>query len=109
MSKTKICTMCKNDMEYNSNLGEYFCSNCGCAVPLSVFIDSDIKPGMIFKGNINGAKLEVLRIEEPTTRTESGNIFKFPPRVILRDLKTNRTSHYGLDAFKHCDLTFISK
>lgn len=72
------------------------------------FINFKIVPGMIFKGNVNGAKLKVLKIEEPTTATESGRIHKSPPILILKDLKTNHVFHYGLEAFKHCNVTLIS-
>lgn len=49
------------------------------------------KPGTRFRGNVSGAEMEVLRIE-------NGN-------AIIRDLKTGNCFSYGLRALEKCDVT----
>lgn len=46
--------------------------------------------GTKFRGNVNGAEMEIVRIE-------GGN-------AIIKDLKTGRVFNYGLKALEHCDL-----
>lgn len=47
-------------------------------------------PGTRFRGNVNNAELEVVRIENGNT-------------AIIKDLKTGRTYAYGLRALELCD------
>lgn len=47
-------------------------------------------PGTRFRGNVNGAEMEVVRIEGTN--------------AIIKDLKTGRVFTYGLRALEHCDV-----
>jgi hypothetical protein len=48
-------------------------------------------PGTRFRGNVNNAEFEVMRIENGTT-------------AIIKDVKTGRTHAYGLRALEMCNL-----
>ena len=60
------------------------------AEPNSHAARGKFRPGTQFRGNVNGAEMEVVRIE-------GGN-------AIIKDLKTGRESIYGLRALEHCDV-----
>lgn len=47
-------------------------------------------PGTRFRGNVNGAEMEVVRIEDKN--------------AIIKDLQTGRVFTYGLQALEHCDV-----
>ena len=47
-------------------------------------------PGTRFRGNVNGAEMEVVRIEDKN--------------AIIKDLQTGRTFTYGVQALEKCDL-----
>ena len=53
----------------------------------------ELKPGTVFRGNINGALFEIVKIE--------GNI------ATIKEIKTGRTHVYGLMALKYCDITIL--
>lgn len=46
--------------------------------------------GVRFRGNVNGAEMEVVRIEDKN--------------AIIKDLQTGRVFVYGLQALEHCDV-----
>ena len=48
-------------------------------------------PGTRFRGNVNGAEMEIVRIENGTI-------------AIIKELKTGKTFHYGLKALEHCNI-----
>lgn len=48
-------------------------------------------PGTRFRGNVNGAEFEIVRIESNNT-------------AIIKCLKTGQIIHYGLQALEHCDV-----
>ena len=48
------------------------------------------QPGTRFRGNVNGAEMEVVKIEDNN--------------ATIKDLKTGRVFIYGLQALEHCDL-----
>lgn len=62
----------------------------------------NITPGMVLRGNVNGATMEVLRIEELTARHGG-------PLAVLKDQMTGRTFTHGLEALKRCDLSIIGR
>ena len=49
--------------------------------------------GQKFKGNINGAVMEIVNIKD-------GYVF-------LKDCKTNKEFMYGIEAFKKCNITML--
>lgn len=50
-------------------------------------------PGTRFRGNVNGAEMEVVRIEGERHKN-----------AIIKDLKTGRVFSYGLQDLEHCDV-----
>ena len=66
----------------------------------AIFIDGQLKPGTRFKGNVNGAICEVMKIESPSTSCK-GVV------VTLKDCKTGHTFQYGLETLKRCDITIL--
>ena len=52
--------------------------------------DNNFYPGTRFRGNVNGAEMEVVRIE--------GGI------AVIKDLKTGREFMHGLRALEHSDV-----
>ena len=66
----------------------------------AIFTDDQLKPGTRFKGNVNGAICEVMKIESPITSCK-GVV------VTLKDCKTGHTFQYGLEALKRCDITIL--
>ena len=66
----------------------------------AIFTDDQLKPGTRFKGNVNGAICEVVKIENAVKPTKSAI-------VILKDCKTGCTFQYGLEALKRCDITIL--
>lgn len=79
----------------------------------SRFTDDQLKPGAIFRGNVNGAICEILKIESPVTSYKLDWKGDLKPKknagivVTLKDCKTGRTFQYGLEALKHCDITIL--
>ena len=53
------------------------------------------KPGTRFRGNVNGAEMEVVRIENRN--------------AIIKDLKTGNVFSYGLRALEKCYVTILDK
>jgi hypothetical protein len=51
------------------------------------------KAGTRFRGNVNGAEMEVVKIENKN--------------ATIRDLKTGNIFSYGLQALEHCDVTIL--
>ena len=47
-------------------------------------------PRTRFRGNVNGAEMEVVRIEDKN--------------AIIKDLQTGKVFSYGLKALEHCDV-----
>lgn len=47
-------------------------------------------PGTRFRGNVNGAEFEVVRIEGKN--------------AIIKDLKTQKLHFYGINALEHCNV-----
>lgn len=56
----------------------------------------EIKIGSTIVGNVNGAVLEVVKIEKNHRGTDL---------TILKDCNTGKTFQYGLEALKRCDIT----
>ena len=57
------------------------------------------KPGTRFRGNVNGAEMEVVKIEK------SNKDFCESKTAIIRDIKTGNCFPYGLRALEKCDVT----
>lgn len=53
-----------------------------------------LTPFVKIKGNINGAVMQILKIENNSI-------------VVLKDCKSGNIFHYGFDALKRCDITII--
>lgn len=80
----------------------------------AIFTDDQIKPGIRFKGNVNGAICEVMKIESPVTSYKPDRKGGLEPTkrntvvvVTLKDCKTGHTFQYGLEALKRCDITIL--
>ena len=56
---------------------------------------SNIEIGAKYRGNVNGAILEIVKIENQC--------------VLVKDCVTGKINPYGLEAFKHCLLTRLDK
>lgn len=46
--------------------------------------------GIRFRGNVNGAEMEIVRIEDKN--------------AVIKDLHTGRVFTYGVQALEHCDV-----
>lgn len=73
-----------------------------------------IRVGTRFKGNVNGAICEVIKIENPVTSYKldwKGDLEPTKRNTVvvatLKDYKTGRTFQYGLEALKRCDITIL--
>ena len=80
----------------------------------AIFTDDQLKAGTRFKGNVNGAICEVIKIESPVTPYKPDWKGDLEPTkrntvvvVTLKDCKTGRTFQYGLEALKRCDITIL--
>ena len=80
----------------------------------AIFTDDQLKPGTRFKGNVNGAICEVIKIENPVTSYKPDRKGGLEPTkrnmvvvVTLKDCKTGHTFQYGLEALKRCDITIL--
>lgn len=76
------------------------------------FTDDQLKLGTRFKGNVNGAICEVIKIEKPVTSYKLDWKGDIEPTkintvvvVTLKDCKTGHTFQYGLEALKRCYIT----
>lgn len=57
------------------------------------------KPGTRFRGNVNGAEMEVVKIQHGR---DSRN-----PLAVIKDIRTENIISYGLKALKKCDVTIL--
>ena len=80
----------------------------------AIFIDGQLRVGTRFKGNVNGASCEVIKIENPVTSYKldwKGDLEPTKRNTLavatLKDYKTGRTFQYGLEALKRCDITIL--
>ena len=80
----------------------------------AIFTDDQLKAGTRFKGNVNGAICEVIKIESPVTSYKFDLKGDLEPTkrnmaaiAILKDCKTGHTFQYGLEALKRCDITIL--
>ena len=80
----------------------------------AIFIDGQLRAGTRFKGNVNGASCEVIKIENPVTSYKldwKGDLEPTKRNTVvvatLKDYKTGRTFQYGLEALKRCDITIL--
>ena len=81
---------------------------------MKLFEDERLKVGTKFKGNVNGALCEIIKIENPVTsyKTDWKGDSK-PTRTnsaktaIIKDCKTWHTFQYGLEALKRCNITIL--
>lgn len=80
----------------------------------AIFIDGQLRAGTRFKGNVNGAICEVIKIESPVTPYKPDRKGGIEPTkrntvvvATLKDYKTGRTFQYGLEALKRCDITIL--
>ena len=80
----------------------------------AIFTDNQLKPGTRFKGNVNGAICEVIKIENPAISYKldwKGDLepTKRNTAVVatLKDCKTGHTFQYGLEALKRCNITIL--
>ena len=76
------------------------------------FTDDQLKVGTIFKGNVNGAICEIVKIENPITsyqvdwKGDAEPIRNNKKKIaIIKDCNTGRVSQYDLEMLKRCDIT----
>ena len=70
----------------------------------------DLKPGTRFRGNVNGAEMEIIKIESKECGVaREDSIHKFPVSVIFRDCKNGHTHTCGLEALRRCNITILAK
>jgi hypothetical protein len=63
--------------------------------------------GTKFIGNVNKAKMEVVKIENKQYGTASGRLRTEHTKAVIKDLKTGRTFAHGLQMLERCDVTII--
>ena len=78
------------------------------------FTDDQLKPGTIFRGNVNGAIFEILKIENPVTsykvdwKGDAEPIRNNKAKVaIIKDCKTERVFQHDLEMLKRYDITIL--
>ena len=64
----------------------------------ALFTDEQLKAETKFKGNVNGAVMEILKIENPQYASLM---------AVIKDCKTGNTFQYGLEALKRCNITIL--
>ena len=70
-----------------------------CGIDMkAIFTDEQLKLGTKFKGNVNGAIMEIIKIENPQSASPVANI---------KDCKTGHIFQYGLEALKRCNITIL--
>ena len=70
-----------------------------CGIDMkALFTDEQLKAGTKIKGNVNGAVMEILKIENPQSAS---------PVASIKDCKTGHTFQYGLEALKRCNITIL--
>ena len=57
------------------------------------------RPGTRFRGNVNGAEMEIVKIQ---FGRDSRN-----PLAVIKDLRTGNVFGYGLRALEKCDVTIL--
>ena len=68
----------------------------------------NFKVGTQFVGNVNKAKMEIVKIERECLGTESGRLREASSETVtIKDLKTGRKFTYGLKALEMCDVTIF--
>ena len=82
----------------------------------AIFTDDQLKAGTRFKGNVNGAICEVVKIESPVTPYKPDCKGGLEPTkrntvvvVTLKDCKTGHTFQYGLEALKRCNIQILKE
>ena len=82
----------------------------------TIFTDGQLKLGTRFKGNVNGAICEVIKIENPVTsyKLDLGGDIELTKRntvvvATLKDCKTGHTFQYGLEALKRCNIQILKE
>ena len=80
------------------------------------FTDDQLKSGTVFKGNVNGAICEIMKIENPVTSYQvdwKGDVIPSTKSqfsvATIKDCKTGHTFQYGLEALKRCDITILEQ
>ena len=80
------------------------------------FTDDQLKSGTVFKGNVNGAICEIMKIENPVTSYQvdwKGDVIPSTKSQVsvatIKDCKTGHTFQYGLEALKRCDITILEQ
>ena len=66
----------------------------------AIFTDEQLKLGTKFKGNVNGAVMEIIKIENPQSASPVANI---------KDYETGHIFQYGLEALKRCNISIIEQ
>lgn len=66
----------------------------------------DIVAGARYKGKVNGAIIEVVKIVNPNNLVYNT---KKELEVLYKDCRTGKLFTYGLEAFKRCSLERIEK
>ena len=82
----------------------------------AIFTDDQLKAGTRFKGNVNGAICEVIKIESPVTPYKPDRKGGLEPTkrnmvvvVTLKDCKIGHTFQYGLEALKRCNIQILKE
>ena len=80
----------------------------------ALFTDEQLKAGTKFKGNVNGAICEIIKIERPQGYVPldwrgTPNLYKKYnySTAIIKDCKTGHIFQYGLEALKRYDITIL--
>lgn len=59
------------------------------------------KPGTRFRGNVNSAEMEVVKIQSGRDGRNS--------LVVIKDIRTGNIINYGLNALEKCDVTITER
>lgn len=78
------------------------------------FTDDQLKPGTIFRGNVNGAIFKIAKIENPVTsyrvdwKGDAEPIRNNKAKIaIIKDCNTERVFQHDLEMLKRCDITIL--
>jgi hypothetical protein len=59
------------------------------------------KPGTVFKGNINGVQMVVIKIQKENLNGCNKEL------AVIKDMTTEKTYTYGLRALERCNVTIL--
>jgi hypothetical protein len=71
-------------------------------------INDNLEVGTKFRGNINNALMEIIKIENSELISARGTTIQKNPVAVIKNLKNGKITTYGLEALKRCNITILN-